>query len=162
MWGYTYDMDFLTPDIIDILIKVLVAMLLGMVIGTERIIAHKTAGMRTYALVAVGSTMFIIISESIGTMYSPASFVATQIAAAVITGVGFLGTGIIFKNNSHLVGLTSATGIWVAAGIGIAVGYGFYPIAIIATFATLFIFTALWFIEQQIKKIPPVAENREE
>lgn len=154
--------QILTPDVIDILIKVLVAMLLGMVIGTERIIAHKTAGMRTYALVAVGASLFVMIAQQIATMYAGTDHNPAQIAAAVVTGVGFLGTGIIFKNNSHLVGLTSATGIWVSAGIGMAVGYGLYPIAIIGTFATLFIFTALWFIEQQIKKIPPVAESREE
>ena len=152
-------MELFSPVLLEMTIKLLVAMLLGMVIGTERIIAHKTAGMRTYALVSVGAALFVMMSHEISKMYQMSDFNPTQVAAAIITGVGFLGTGIIFKNNEKLVGLTSATGIWVAAGIGIAAGYGLYEIAVVATFITLFIFTVLWFIEREIRKIPPVAED---
>lgn len=130
-------------------------MFLGIVIGIERLWAHKTATMRTHALVSMGSAMFIVISEMLAQSYgSLAGFNPTQMAASVITGVGFLGAGLIIYHNSQISGVTTASGIWVSAGIGMAVGFGFYSLAIIATILTLFIFTVLWFIEQRLKNLP--------
>ncbi len=127
------------------------AMLLGMAIGAERIIAHKTAGMRTYSLVAMGSALFVIISEMIIEMHPGLDNNPAQIPSLVISGVGFLGTGLMIWKDSKLFGLTTATSIWVAAGIGIACGFGFFELAVLATILTLFIFVVLWFLEYKLR-----------
>lgn len=137
----------------DVIIKLVLAMLLGMIIGVERYLAHKTAGMRTYSLVAMGSALLIIISEIVVKNYLPYSSLSTsplQVAAAVITGIGFLGAGIILHQESRVIGITSASGLWVSAGIGMAVGFGLYDLAIITTVLVLFIFVILWFLEKKL------------
>lgn len=147
-------MSFLSVDSYDILIKLGIAMLLGLALGTERIYAHKAAGMRTYSLVAMGAALFVIIAESIGILYgNSADLNPTQIPSAIITGIGFLGAGMIIFRDSHFQGITTASSIWVSAGIGIACGFGFYGLAIIATILTLFIFVVLWFLEQRLKHL---------
>ncbi|HCY26497.1 TPA: magnesium transporter MgtC [Candidatus Nomurabacteria bacterium] len=145
--------NFLDQVTIDIIVKLLVALFLGMIIGVERVWAHKTAGMRTYALVSMGSALFVIISNEMVNSY--ASYLGMNplmIVAQIVVGVGFLGTGLIFSKDSKVMGLTTATGLWVAAGIGMATGFGLFNIAIVSTFLTLFIFVVLWFVEEQIKK----------
>jgi len=133
--------------------KLLLALLLGTVIGTERVIAHKSAGMRTYALVSLGSALFVIISQMVAqkflgqTMFDP-----LRVASQIIVGIGFLGGGMLILQGERVVGLTTASGVWVAAGIGMAVGFELYGLAIITTILTLFIFTILWFIEHKIKE----------
>jgi putative Mg2+ transporter-C (MgtC) family protein len=137
----------------DVIIKLLLAMVLGMVIGVERYLAHKTAGMRTYSLVAMGSALLIIISDLVVVQYLPYANVGInplQMAAAVVTGMGFLGAGIIMHQESRVIGITSASGLWVSAGIGMAVGFGFYNLAIIGTALTLFIFVILWILEKKL------------
>ncbi len=145
--------NFLSPEHVELYVRLIVAMLLGLVIGTERIIAHKTAGMRTYTLISMGSALFVVLSSLIYTLYPNASFNGAYIPAAVITGVGFFGAGLmIWRDAQHLVGITSAAGLWISAGIGIACGYGFYSLATVTTLLVLFVFVVLWFIEQKIKK----------
>ncbi len=138
---------------LEIALRLFVALLLGMIIGTERVWAHKTAGMRTYALVSMGSALFVVVSNEMIKMYT--GFPGTNplmIIAQIVVGVGFIGTGLIFSKDSKLMGLTTATGLWVSAGIGMASGAGLFSIAIIATAFTLCIFIVLWFIEEQLKK----------
>jgi putative Mg2+ transporter-C (MgtC) family protein len=136
-----------------IIIKLFTALLLGMIIGTERLWAHKTAGMRTYALVSMGSALFVIVSNEMVKAYASfAGMNPLMIISQVVVGVGFIGTGLIFTKDSRLLGLTTATGLWVSAGIGMAAGFGLFNIAIISTVLTLFIFIVLWFIEQYLKK----------
>ena len=145
--------NFLDITTIDITVRLLVALILGMIIGTERVWAHKTAGMRTYALVSMGSALFVIISNEMVNYYAGfAGMNPLMIVSQIVVGIGFLGAGIIFNKDSKLVGLTTATGLWVSAGIGMACGLGLFSIAIIATILTLFIFIVLWFIEKGIKK----------
>lgn len=135
----------------DIIIKLVLAMALGMVIGVERYLAHKTAGMRTYSLVSMGSALFIIISEFVAHTYTgSAGLNPLHVAAAVITGMGFLGAGLMIHQDLKIVGLTSASGLWVVSGIGMAVGFGLYSLAILATILSLFIFIILWFLEKKI------------
>lgn len=142
----------------DIYIRLIIAMVLGMTIGIERIIAHKTAGVRTYTLVTVGAALFSIMSQLIYDIHPDASFNSAYIPAAVISGIGFLGTGLMIWKGDHLLGLTSAAGLWICAGIGIACGYGFFKLATFATLLILFVFIVLWFIEQKIKKVAGYAE----
>ena len=146
---------------IDITVKLLVALLLGVIIGVERVWAHKTAGMRTYALVSMGSALFVVISSEMIKAY--ASFPGMNplmIVAQIVVGVGFLGTGLIFSKDSKVMGLTTATGLWVSAGIGMASGFGLFNIAIVATLLTLFIFVVLWVIEERLKKSIFFKENK--
>ena len=77
----------------------------------------------------------------------------------ILVGVGFIGAGLIMTKDSKLMGLTTATGLWVSSGIGMAAGLGLFNIAFIATFFTLFIFVVLWFIERQIKNTKFFQEN---
>lgn len=139
--------------LLDIVLPLFIAILLGMVIGTERVWAHKTAGMRTYALVSMGSALFVLVSGEMVKAYAGFSGLNPLILIAqIIVGVGFIGTGLIFTKDNKLMGLTTATGLWVSAGIGMACGFGLYKLAIVATFLTLFIFIVLWFLEEQLKK----------
>lgn len=140
-------------NVLNIVLPLLVAICLGMIIGTERVYAHKTAGMRTYALVSMGSALFVLVSnEMVKTYFDIPGMNPLHIVAQIIVGVGFIGTGLIFTKDSKLMGLTTATGLWVSAGIGMACGFGLYNLAIIATLLTLFIFIVLWFVEEQLKK----------
>lgn len=144
---------FLNGPVVDIILNLFVALVLGMIIGTERLWAHKTAGMRTYALVSMGSALFVTVSAAMVDQYAHFSGLNPMIMVAqIVVGVGFIGTGLIFTKDSKLMGLTTATGLWVSAGIGMASGFGLYTIAVIATVFTLFIFIVLWFIEEQLKK----------
>lgn len=147
-------MEALTQEII-LIAQLLIALLLGMTIGTERSIAHKTAGMRTYGLVALGSCLFVIISEVVVATYllQGANVSPLRMSAAIVTGIGFIGAGAILFRNHHLTGLTSAAGLWVAAGVGVAVGYKLFLVAVTTTALTLLTFSVLWRIEQKIRHI---------
>lgn len=130
-----------------------VALFLGMLIGFERILAHKTAGPRTHALVSMGSALFIIIGQEVASAYSGTTGLdPLRIASQIVVGVGFLGAGMIIFKDSHLQGLTTASGLWVAAGIGVAAGFRLYDLAVMATILTLFIFTVLWYFESRVKR----------
>jgi putative Mg2+ transporter-C (MgtC) family protein len=128
----------------------LIALLLGAALGLERSLAHKTAGMRTYALVSMGSCLFILISRFVIPSASSFSFDPMRIAAGIVMGIGFLCGGVIVFQNEHLSGLTTAAGLWVAAGVGMAIGYGLTSLAVFATVATLVVFTLFWIIEQKV------------
>lgn len=128
------------------------ALLLGMLIGVERSIAHKEAGMRTFGLVALGACFFTLMPRLVGvdggvdgTIFDP-----FRIAAAIITGIGFLGGGLIIYDG-ELKGLTTAAGLWVSAGVGMAVGFGLYTAAVFTTFLMLIAFTAMWYVERYIE-----------
>lgn len=145
--------NFFDGQTLSIIIHLAVALLLGMVIGVERVWAGKTAGIRTYALVSMGSALFIIISELVSIKYlGLTSFDPMRMASQIIVGVGFIGSGLIFTQNSKPMGLTTATGLWVSAGIGIASGFGLFKLAIVSTVLTLFVFVILWFVEERVKK----------
>src|SRR3569623_2936714 len=111
------------------------AALLGACLGLERSIAGKHAGMRTYALVSLGSCLFVLISTAASTAFltSFAAVNPVQIAASVVIGIGFIGSGLVSMRNDVHVELTTASGIWVVAGIGMACGFGFYTIAVVTT-----------------------------
>lgn len=138
----------------EMIIRLVVAVGLGLIIGAERIYVHKEAGMKTHALVAMGSALFIIISELISIKYmNIGGFDPTRIASQVIVGIGFLGAGSIMLQGSRLKGLTTAGGLWVTAGIGMAAGFGFYALSAISTVLILFVFVVVKFFEDPIRKI---------
>jgi len=131
------------------LIYLLIALLLGALLGVERKLAGKTAGLRTFGLVSMGSCLFILIAKFVMPTIEAYNYDPMRIAAGVVMGVGFLCGGVIIFKDSHLSGLTTAAGLWVAAGIGMAVGYGLVSLAVFTTLATLIVFTLFWFIEHK-------------
>jgi putative Mg2+ transporter-C (MgtC) family protein len=135
----------------DIILKLLLAVFLGLLIGLERLFAHKEAGMKTHALVSMGAALFVIISEMLAFKYGTlGSFDPSRMASQIIVGIGFLGAGSIILEGSRLKGLTTASGFWVTAGIGMAAGFGFFDLAIITTLFVLLIFIILYILEKPI------------
>lgn len=138
----------------EIILRLLLAVVLGMLIGAERLFVHKEAGMKTHALVAMGAAVFMLISEAMVNRYiSLPGLNPTMIPAQIIVGIGFIGAGMIMFQGSHLRGLTTAGGLWVTCGIGMAAGFGLSSLAIVATILTLLIFLAMNILEKPIKKI---------
>jgi putative Mg2+ transporter-C (MgtC) family protein len=124
-------MDITSQDIL----KLLLSIVLGGFIGAEREYHDKSAGFRTIIFICVGATLFTIFSFKIGGENDP------RIAANIVSGVGFLGAGVILRASGRIVGLTTASMIWLSAAVGMGVGAGKYPFAIITTFAILLV---LW------------------
>ena len=112
----------------DDFIKILASTLVGALIGLEREYRSKSAGLRTFTLISVGSTIFTILSEKMGIQTSP-----DRIAANVVTGIGFLGAGVIFKMDDRVKGLTTATIIWVTASLGMSIGDGHILLSFLGT-----------------------------
>ena len=125
-------------------IQMLVAAGLGLSLGVERMLSGKSAGMRTYAMVSLGSALFVAIGIKFGLGDM------SRIPAAVITGVGFLGAGLIIFKDDRVTNMTSAADLWVASGVGIAVGLGFQIEATFVTLLALFIMTVLSWVEHHI------------
>lgn len=138
----------------EIFLKLIIAVALGMFIGAERLFVHKEAGMKTHSLVAMGASLFIIISEFLSEKYVGLDgYNPGVIASNIIVGIGFLGAGMIMFRDSQTRGLTTAAGFWVTAGIGMACGFGLFSVATAATVLVLLIFTLMNILEKPIKKI---------
>ena len=125
---------------LDYLLRLFIAAVCGMAIGYERKNRMKEAGIRTHFIVAIGAALIMIISkygfqDQIG--WPNMSLEPSRIAAQVVTGVGFLGAGVIFMQKQTIVGLTSAAGVWVTAAIGLSIGSGLYFVGIAATVITI-------------------------
>ncbi len=130
--------------------QLVIALVLGAALGLERTLAGKQAGMRTFALVSMGSCLFIILSNELVTGSNGVYVDPTRMAAGIVTGIGFLGAGLIIFQQ-ELRGLTTAAALWVCCGIGMAVGFHFYLLATFSMALTLFIFVALWNIEHMFE-----------
>ncbi len=113
--------------------KMLLSSLLGGMIGLQRYRRGKAAGVRTYAVVSLGATLFTFVSFSVSTG-DPG-----RIAAQIVSGIGFIGAGTIIHKGTGVEGLTTAAGLWTAAAIGMCVGVGLYVESIIATLIMLII-----------------------
>lgn len=126
----------------EIITRIALAVLLGGIIGVEREAHRRAAGLRTHILVCIGSTLITITSIYIAERYNGAfqNCDPSRIASGIVTGIGFLGAGTIIRERASVVGLTTAASIWSVAGVGIALGIGFYKAAI---FASLAIFVTL-------------------
>ena len=121
------------PEMHVLIIRIVVAGLLGGIIGAEREFRAKIAGTRTHLLVAVGAALMMIVSRyGFDGQGDPG-----RVAAQIVSGIGFIGAGAIMVNRKAVHGLTTAAGIWVAAGIGMAVASGMYAIGIATTFISL-------------------------
>lgn len=145
-------------DILTVALRVVVAAVLGGIIGFEREKENKPAGLRTHILVSMGCALFMLVS-----IYSPLlteSFASdpTRIAAQIVTGIGFLGAGSIIRARGSVYGLTTAASIWTVAAIGMAVGSGFYGGAFIGTVLAWIVLSALdrWEVRGILHKGKPM------
>lgn len=138
---------------IEITLRLFLAVILGSLIGLERRHKGKEAGLRTYGLVCLGTCLFTLISFELlksSSLFASVSFDPSRIIQAVATGIGFIGAGVIFRQPSGIVGLTTAAGFWATAAIGIAVGAGFYFLAGLGTFFAIFILVCLGPLEEKL------------
>lgn len=134
-------------DELDIITRVLVATLLTGAVGYERESARKPAGLRTHALVGVGAAVFAL--AGIVGFDGPDE---SRIAAQVVTGIGFLGAGAIFRQRGEVEGLTTAAGLWAAAAIGLATGAGEYTLAVTATAIVLSVLFGLRAVDEAVQR----------
>jgi putative Mg2+ transporter-C (MgtC) family protein len=135
---------------IEIILKILLSAVLGGIIGLEREISHKDAGLRTNILIAVGSTLLTILSINLAELSKVGD--PARLAAHIITGIGFIGAGAIIQARFSIHGLTTAATIWSVAAIGIAVGSGYYSLSLIVTIVVVLILTSLKYISLILEK----------
>ncbi|MDE7439776.1 MAG: MgtC/SapB family protein [Clostridia bacterium] len=117
---------------LEYVIRMVIAVLLGFAIGLERKMRFKEAGMRTHAIVAAGACLFMIISKY-GFEDTTGRFDGARLAAQVVSGIGFIGAGMIMYRKQAVHGLTTAAGVWITAGVGMAAGAGMYIVAATST-----------------------------
>jgi putative Mg2+ transporter-C (MgtC) family protein len=137
--------------------RIIVATVCGLIIGSEREFKHKVAGIRTHIIVCVGACLFASISFIIT---DEQSFDPTRIIAQIVSGVGFLGAGLIFKNEDKVSGVTSAAFIWLTAAIGVIVGIGYLITPIIFTIGLLIVLIILQKVESKIEQSIKKKENK--
>ena len=135
-------------DISTIVIRVAISIGIGGLVRLERELEHKPAGLRTIILVCLGSTIFMLIGYELGLINTESG----RIVAGVVTGIGFLGAGAIIRARGDVYGLTTAATIWLASGLGLAVGAGFYVLAIIACVSVLIVLRLLGIVEKIINR----------
>jgi putative Mg2+ transporter-C (MgtC) family protein len=141
--------DFVLNEMGQLTIRLLAAAILGAAIGYEREFRGKGAGVRTHMLVCVGACLFMLISKyGFG---DSARFDAARVAAGVVSGIGFLGGGLIIKTKSNVItGLTTAAGLWVTAAIGLGAGSGLVGMAVIATVLMLLCLEILSLVHMKV------------
>lgn len=137
----------------ELLLRLVIGGLLGGIIGFEREMRSKGAGFRTHFLVALGSTLLAVISGhgyyEVVQLHPGMSYDSTRIAAQIVSGIGFIGAGLIIFQKNVIHGITTAAGLWVTAAIGIACGVGFYTHAVVATVMVLLALELLLIIDNK-------------
>jgi putative Mg2+ transporter-C (MgtC) family protein len=140
------------PITVRICSQLLLAVILGMLVGLEREHRRKAAGLRTYTLVCLGAALFTILSvDGFSRFAFRESFDPARIAAQVVVGIGFIAGGLIILHDNKIQGLTTAAGLWTVSAIGMAVGLEFYTVAIFTTLLTLGI---MWMLRRVEVNLP--------
>lgn len=134
--------------------QVLCAFVIGAVIGMEREFRSKAAGFRTMILICVGSCLYTILSKEAG------SDSTDRIASNIVTGIGFIGAGVIFKEGITVNGLTTAALIWTTAALGMAIGYNNYPLAIVVSIMVVIVLFVLEPVQRFINKFHKVQDYK--
>ena len=131
-------------DVLHDLIPMSLSLLLGTLVGWERQMGRKPAGLRTHVLVCLGSTMFVLLTKHVAREFGTTTGIdPTRIIHGVVTGVGFLGAGSIMRQEGYVHGLTTAASVWMVAAIGVAVGVNAYTLAVAGTILALIVLE--WF-----------------
>lgn len=147
---------------IQIVIRLVLAFVLGGLIGLEREVHGRAAGLRTHILVCLGSSLIMLTSMHLFHLYRGVATVdPARIAAGVITGIGFLGAGTIIRSKVSVSGLTTAASLWAVAGIGLAIGSGFYLGAYVTAVMVLFTLFVLTKLEKALMKKDKKYEKEE-
>jgi putative Mg2+ transporter-C (MgtC) family protein len=153
MFEYWNGFNF-APEDLEVIVKLVVAAVIGSVVGLERVLAGKDPGLRTFMLVSTGSCLFSIVSLGLG----PAQGAdPARIAAQIVPGIGFLGAGAIFRSKDRIAGLTTAALMWLTASIGMAVGFGHLGISISALLITMTFMFILECVHRLLRKMKPSA-----
>ena len=157
LWNQICSME---PGAAEICLRLACAMLVGLVIGTEREYTHRPAGLRTHILVALGACVVSVTGELLFTHYASlgATLDPARLSAQVIAGVGFLGAGTIMREGFSVKGLTTAASLWAVACLGIATGFGYYVLALLGM---VFIFITLTVFEWLQTKLVKESKMRE-
>lgn len=134
---------------IELICQLLLATFLGALIGLEREIKEREAGIQTYSLVSLGSCVFTVIAFYFFQSFGSSTIDVVRIIQAIAIGVGFIGAGTIFKGQKGVEGLTTAAGLWAVAAIGIAVGAKLYFLAIFATLLAILILAGFGKLEEK-------------
>ncbi len=126
---------------LELVLRIVIASICGAAIGTERTVRLKEAGIRTHTIVAMGAALMMTVSKYgfLDKAIYNGNFDASRIASCVVTGISFLGAGVIFVKDSSIKGLTTSAGIWATAGIGLALGAGMYFVGIAAAFVLILV-----------------------
>jgi len=132
----------ISPMEMEVITKLVLSAVLGGIIGLEREYSRKTAGIKTFAIVCMGSALFTVASV----------YTDIRVAAGVITGIGFLGAATVFKSENKINGLTTAALIWSIAATGFVVGVGMYIAAVVSTIILLIILIPVEYVEKNIIK----------
>lgn len=141
---------------ISVTVRIFVAVIIGGILGLERGLKNRPAGLRTYMLVCVGSCIIMLTNQYVVQILGGEP---TRLAAQIVSGIGFLGAGtIIVTRRSQIKGLTTAAGLWSSAGVGIALGIGFYEAAIVGTVA---IFTVMTLLQKMDNRMHRKTKNLE-
>ncbi len=130
-----------------LIIRLSLALLVGGIIGAEREYNHKSAGFRTMILIAMGACLFTIFSQYIG---APNNM--DRIASNIVTGIGFLGAGVVFKADDRVRGLTTATTIWLTAALGMGVGIGYYEASFLGCVLSLIVLAVFTYLDGWIDR----------
>lgn len=145
-------MNEIFRQIVEVLSKITLTVILSGLIGAERFLYHKGAGLRTHILLGVGSTLLVLTSYYVFDIYkdiNPGD--PTRVIAAIVTGIGFLCAGTIIRAGDNVTGLTTSTSLWVVSGIGIAVGAGYWIPAVIVTFIVFWVLRGLRSFEKKLE-----------
>ena len=137
------------------LVPMLVSTLLGTLVGFERQMGRKPAGLRTHVLVCMGSTMFTLLTVHAAKEFGGTGMDSTRIIHGVITGVGFLGAGSILRQEGYVHGLTTAASIWMVAAIGTTVGVRAYNLAVVGTVLALIVLEGFRWVERFLSPNDP-------
>jgi putative Mg2+ transporter-C (MgtC) family protein len=133
----------------DMLIRLLLAAVLGAAVGWQRERHAQPAGLRTHTILVVGSTLAMLLSINLARQYSVVSQDPARLAAQVISGIGFLGAGAILREGLTVKGLTTATSLWTMAIVGLAVGDGYYLISVVVTIFLLAVLSLMFWFERR-------------
>lgn len=146
-----------TVTMLSVVVRIVISVVCGGVIGVERGMKNRPAGLRTYMLVCLGSCLIMLTNQYIWQMTGTGDPV--RLGAQVVSGIGFLGAGTIIKtNHNQIKGLTTAAGLWSCAAVGLALGVGFYEAAVVAGLAVFFVLTGLQRLDDKMHRNTKVVE----